>query len=184
MKFLKDTKGFTLAELLVVMIIIVILTGVALVAVGDNSKRSQLKRNILELAVSMREVQNNAMTGQMQSGVVPAAYGIYISDNKTYQVFQDSNGNEAWDSGETLSTNTLESQVTFDLASVTPTACHATNGCTIISPVPRGTYCYDNDNASTGDSNCSADSVTIVLDAGTTLSDEVIFNTFSGKISY
>jgi prepilin-type N-terminal cleavage/methylation domain-containing protein len=184
MKFLKDTRGFTLAELLVVMAIIVILTGVALVAVSDNSRRSQMKRSILEVSVTMREMQNNAMTGQMQSGTVPAAYGLYISDNQTYQLFQDLNDNQAWDSGETLTSYKLENLVTFDLASFTPTACHATNGCTIISPVPRGTFCYDNDNASTGDSNCSADSVTMVFDSGTTLTDSIIFNTFSGKISY
>ncbi|HPL92912.1 MAG TPA: type II secretion system protein [bacterium] len=183
MKFYKDKKGFTLAELLVVMVIIIILTGVALVAVSDNSSRSQLKRSILDVAVVMREMQNSAMTGQMQSGTVPVAYGLYISDDQTFQFFQDLNDNEAWDSGETIKTYELEPRVTFDMASFTPTACHATNGCTIISPVPLGTFCYDGDNSTTGDSSCSADSVTMVLDAGT-LTDSLIFNTFSGKISY
>ncbi|GEM_PF-3840368 len=183
MKIFRDQRGFSLVELIVVMAIVVILTAVAFVAVGDNTQRAQLKRSLLDFSVVMRDMQNSAMTGQMQSGNVPTAYGIYISDQDTYQFFQDLNDNEAWDAGETLMSYDLENLVDFDLASFTPSACHATNGCTIISPVPRGTFCYDNDNSSSGDCDNAANSVEIFFETSA-LSDSVIFNTFSGKISY
>lgn len=183
MNFVKDKKGFTLAELLVVMAITVILIGIAFVSLRESGARSELKQSILEFSENLRKIQNYSMTGQVTDGAVPNGYGLYIDSVNTYVFFQDLNANNAWDTGETIMSYELKNNTEFVFSSFSPEVCDATNGCVIISRVPQSTFCYDNDNGTKDDVDCTADNVQIEF-SNDTLTDTLILNTYSGKVSY
>lgn len=183
MNFIKDKKGFTLSELLVVMVITGILVAIAFISLAGSGARGDLKQSSIDVAELLRQVQNYSMTGQETGGSVPTAYGIYFVTNTAYHFFQDLNGNYAWDSGETIQIYNLVDATEFDFASFAPEVCHASEGCTITSEVPSGTFCYDDNNLTKDDRDCTSDNVDIEL-VNDIYTDTLILNTYSGKVSY
>ena len=179
----KNKKGFTLAELVIVMIITTILVAVAAFSASQTSEKAQMKSSILHVAEILRQVQNYSMTGHEDSGSVPDAYGLFFEDSETYIFFKDLNDNDAWDSGETLNTYELDGNITFDFSNFSPSVCDSTNGCSIIARIPGGTFCYDDNNLTKSDTDCNADNVEFALEVGS-LTDTLTLNTYSGKVSY
>jgi prepilin-type N-terminal cleavage/methylation domain-containing protein len=179
----KNKKGFTLAELVIVMIITTILVAVAAFSASQTSEKANMKSSIVQVSEILRQIQNYSMTGHEDDGSVPDAYGIFFEDADTYIFFKDLNANDAWDAGETLNTYDLEGNSGFVFADFTPDVCEANNGCSIISQIPGGTFCYDDNNATKGDTDCDADNVVISLSVGE-LTDDLTLNTYSGKVSY
>lgn len=179
----KNKKGFTLAELVIVMIITTILVAVAAFSASQTSEKANMKSSIVQVAEILRQVQNYSMTGHEDGGSVPDAYGIFFEDSDTYIFFKDLNANDAWDAGETIKSYDLEGNTGFVFADFTPDACEANNGCTIVARIPGGIFRYDDNNATKDDSDPDADNVVISLSVGD-LTDDLTLNTYSGKVSY
>jgi prepilin-type N-terminal cleavage/methylation domain-containing protein len=57
-------NGFTLLELLIVMAMIMIMTVVSLVFLGNNKKNKELEAAARAVSVAIREAQNNALAGK------------------------------------------------------------------------------------------------------------------------
>lgn len=95
-------RGFTIIELLVVISIIVILTGVVLVGYRTGERQLALQRAANKLAQDIRRVQEMAMSAKEFGGIVPeGGYGIRFKQEESghYIIFVDSNNNQDYDPG-------------------------------------------------------------------------------------
>jgi len=98
----KSGTGFTIIELLVVMAIIVIVSGLVLANWRGGEKQYALQRAANKLAQDIRRVEEFAMSARAFQGQIPkGGYGIYfkISEKDHYILFADLNGNNHYDSG-------------------------------------------------------------------------------------
>ncbi len=72
-----NSRAFTLIEVVVVMAIISIMTGVVIVSFGSGRVQRELETNAREFASIVREAQNYALTGrQAIAGTTPCSFGI------------------------------------------------------------------------------------------------------------
>jgi len=116
-------NGFTLTEILVVLFIISLLSGLAFANFRQGGKQMALQRSAYKLAQDIRRVQEMAIAAKEYSGQIPPGYGIYIPKNVNYYIlYADTNppgGNQRYDSGDEMETSTLESgiQITSNLPS-------------------------------------------------------------------
>ncbi|MFH1656844.1 MAG: type II secretion system protein [Candidatus Nealsonbacteria bacterium] len=101
-------NGFTLFELLVVMSIIVILSGMVLANYRTGQRRLALQRAVNKVGQDIRRMQT--MAGNGEEGCKTAGnfdvdyqygYGIDLNtgNNKSYTLFADCNGDKTYNSG-------------------------------------------------------------------------------------
>lgn len=105
---MKDTRGFTLMEMLIVIIIISLVTIIVLVGYKDYGSQLNVRRSANEVALAIREAQANALAVKVfdpdgAGGVDPVytSWGIYFtsaSDNQ-FTMFVDYNGDKSYNSG-------------------------------------------------------------------------------------
>ncbi len=72
------SKGFTLIELVVVVMIITLLSTVILAGIQTNRAPRALKSAVQELAVNIRKAQSMAISTQRVGEEVPCGYGLYF----------------------------------------------------------------------------------------------------------
>jgi len=90
--------GFTLIEMLMVMAIIVIMTGLVFAAYRTGQRRYTLNQAAQRLTADLRKAQNMSISGSGFSGSY-SGYGIYakIADSSvSYILYGDKNGNKAY----------------------------------------------------------------------------------------
>ncbi len=101
-------KGFSIIELLVVIFIVALLSGLVLVGFFSGQKRYAVSRAAQLLAADLRRAQNFAITGKIQGATVPAGYGLYISSASQYKLFYNNNTNKQYNASSiTLETISL-----------------------------------------------------------------------------
>lgn len=89
----KNLKGFTLIEIIVVMAIISIVSGMVIVSLTDSRVKRELETNAREFVGVVREAQNYALTGKIITGAsipvtaVPCYFGVsWRSDLDNYKI--------------------------------------------------------------------------------------------------
>lgn len=107
--YLGQQAGFTLTELLVVMFIISLLSGLVLANHRSGQKRYALSQATQQLVSDLRKAQNMAMSGVDIEGQY-YGYGIYIRRLDSvvyYRIYADKDDDNKYDSGESLETVNL-----------------------------------------------------------------------------
>lgn len=89
-----NRRGFTLIEILVVVLIVGILTTLLIVDFRKGKMRDDLKQGAMLISESLRKVQNLAMTGRLaeSSGQSAKGFGIYINKSLSpneFKIFGD-----------------------------------------------------------------------------------------------
>ena len=105
-----SNKGFTLAELLIVIAIMLFLFPMVLTNYNAGDKQFSLYRSAHDLAQDLRSTQEMAMTGkttpvQFGENFPAGGYGLFFEDHKnSYILFADCDGDNKYDaSGEARS---------------------------------------------------------------------------------
>lgn len=92
--------GFTIIELLVVIGIITILSGIMLLNYQTGKEQFALQRSAFKLAQDIRRVQAMAMSAREFESNVPSGYGIrFALGVSNYILFADDNDNQDYDPG-------------------------------------------------------------------------------------
>jgi len=81
---IKNQKGFTLVEMLVVIFIVAILSAATLAAIRQGNKRSSVLRAAQRVAQDLRDAQNRALAAVEFQGKVPCGWGIEFVRNQNY----------------------------------------------------------------------------------------------------
>lgn len=110
-------KAFILIELIVVMGIIAILSGIVLINYRTGQEQLALQRATNKLASDIRRVQEMAMSARESNGV-PPRYGVQFTttDPDYYILFADLNDNGKYEPGDDdpIETTTFEQGVSID----------------------------------------------------------------------
>lgn len=80
-------KGVTFVELMVVISIIGIMTGVGFVSLKSSRNDSRLRAAQREVASTIKLAQSYALQGKMQGAVTPCGYGFKFTSAADYQIF-------------------------------------------------------------------------------------------------
>ena len=99
------SRGFTIIELLVVISIIAILSGIVLIDYQSGQQALALQRAANKLAQDIRRVQEMAMSAkecEECGGVVPEGYGIFLDASNPYQyiIYAETGGNDEFFQGD------------------------------------------------------------------------------------
>jgi|GEM_PF-2162699 len=108
-------RGFSIAELVVVIAIISLVLAVVVARYRDFDSTSVIKNLAYEVALSVREAQvmtvstSNVGGGNIFQNQGQNAYGInFTASSSSYELFNDTNGNKAYDApGELVKLNTV-----------------------------------------------------------------------------
>ncbi|MBV9349301.1 MAG: prepilin-type N-terminal cleavage/methylation domain-containing protein [Patescibacteria group bacterium] len=103
MKHLSDhaARAFTLIEMLVVMGIFLVITGLVLANHSKFNSSVVLGSLAYDMALSIRQAQVYGVSVQQTpSASFQAGYGIHFSPGSTYFLFADTNNNGQYDAGE------------------------------------------------------------------------------------
>jgi len=88
----QNNKGFTLVEMLVVLSIIVIITGIVIFNVGTEQQNSALLRSAQNLSLNLRRAQSFALSSKTYKTVgVPCGWGVHFNGigSTSYVIFAD-----------------------------------------------------------------------------------------------
>ena len=101
-KFLRQTSGFGLIELLVSISIMMLVITVIFVRQNTFNGSVLLESQAYELALSAREVQQNAVSASSIRGDTREFLGLYVSKQRdnTYRIFRDADGDVYYDPTE------------------------------------------------------------------------------------
>lgn len=97
---ISNQNGFTLAEVLVSIFIIALLSGIIFSSYQQGARRFALQRSANKLARDMRKVEEMAMSTKESSGATSqAGYGIYLkaANPNSYILFTDRDGDCIYD---------------------------------------------------------------------------------------
>lgn len=97
----KESKGFTLIEMIIVISIFVIISTIMLADFPGFSQRVALERTAQEIALSFREAETEALSvgeAAFGTGIFPG-FGVHfsISSPREYILFADLNNNNVYD---------------------------------------------------------------------------------------
>lgn len=117
MKLVREQKGFTLIEMLIVMAIFVVMSGTFLFSFGEFQDRTRLENYSYAVALAVRRAQSIGITSSFSptedlviateiGNVRPVgAYFVYDQVEDVYEsditIYQDLNRNGVFDSGDT-----------------------------------------------------------------------------------
>lgn len=119
-------KGFTLIEMLVVLAIIVIITGIVIFNIGSERQNSALLRSSQKLSLDLRRAQTFALSSRVfKTTGIPCGWGVHFNGigSTSYIIFADlalaadcSNRDfvRAADGSEDFETANLESGITVN----------------------------------------------------------------------
>lgn len=117
MKVIFKKGGFTLVEMLVMIVIIGIISSILIVNWRRNENQYQLQRAAQEVAQNIRKAQEMALAGRNCPGTtppLPASYGLhfYRDNPNSYAMFCDKNNNGTYQpSDEFVENISIESGV-------------------------------------------------------------------------
>lgn len=89
---MKYYRAVTLVEMMVVIAIIGIITGVTIVSFQSGKSSSRLQAAQREVAATIKLAQSYALQGKAQGGVTPCGYGFRFSDSSHYEIFYNPSG--------------------------------------------------------------------------------------------
>ena len=93
-------KGFTLLEILTVVVIISLLSTIIIAGYREGERQFALKRSAHQLAQSLRKAQEMALSSQEFMGIPQGGYGISLKEGSDkYVLFIDCNNNNQFDNG-------------------------------------------------------------------------------------
>lgn len=116
----KSQKGVTLAELLVVIFIIALMSGSFFVAMGQGRTNSNLKKVTQEMSANLRSVQTRALAGTMLpfgcvSPNCSQGFGLYVFSATQYYLFYNLDTQKAYNGSSVITdTITLPAGMTMD----------------------------------------------------------------------
>lgn len=118
MKQLNNETGFTMVELLVVILTIAVLAGVVLINYPAAQKKFALQRAANKLALDIRRAQEMAIASEecekcpvpFQDTVPKTGYGVYLeeSDSEHYFFYADTTENKFYNPNELIETVEIE----------------------------------------------------------------------------
>jgi prepilin-type N-terminal cleavage/methylation domain-containing protein len=89
---MKTKKAFSLVELITVIAIIGIMTGIAIVSLTPAKTAAKLDAAGREVASAIKLAQSYALQGKVAGGAVPCGFGINIIDSTNYEIFYATSG--------------------------------------------------------------------------------------------
>ncbi len=114
--------GFTLVEMIVVLAIIVVITGIVIFNVGTEQQNSALLRSSQKLSLDLRRAQNYALSskGFKNDVAVPWGWGVHFfgAGSDSYVIFADRNNNQIYDFNEDLETVNFEKGVSLYFSNI------------------------------------------------------------------
>jgi len=122
-------NGFTLLEILVVISIIIILTGIVLLNYRTTGQQLAIQRAAFKLAADIRRTQEMAMSAKELpgTGIPIGGYGVYLqnANDISYLIYADTNpasGNEQYDAGGDTVVETINLEQGVKISSVSPSS--------------------------------------------------------------
>lgn len=97
-------RGFTLVEVLVVLAILGILTGIMLLQYRLFDSTLLVRNLAYEIGISIREAQTLGIGVRGASGNFSQAHGVHLALGNSYFLFRDSNDNGQYNVGDTILT--------------------------------------------------------------------------------
>jgi prepilin-type N-terminal cleavage/methylation domain-containing protein len=95
LKRASSEKGITLIEMLIVIFIIALLSGILMVDFPKIKRQFALTRAVYRMNQDLRKIQDMGFSGEQLEGISPKGYGIYINlddanlGNKKYIMYAD-----------------------------------------------------------------------------------------------
>lgn len=100
-------RGFTLVEMLVVVSIIGIITGIMVLRYNQFDSQFLLRGLAYDVALSIREAQALSISVMGSGGSFEYGYGVHFTPGTTYLIFRDSDEGDDYDLGEEVSIFTI-----------------------------------------------------------------------------
>ncbi len=91
----KNTKGFTLVEMMVAIAIIGVMTSAILVSVGSSKIKEEVRAAADELAGRIEEARHRALSGNTETANKACGFGVYLATSTQYRTFYAVSGTGA-----------------------------------------------------------------------------------------
>lgn len=102
------TKGFSLAEMLISVAIIGLITAVIMARYDEFDDSVTLQNIAYEVALAAREAQVLGVSVRGVADSFGSAFGIHFELSNTYVIFQDLDDDGVYDDGEEVTVSTLQ----------------------------------------------------------------------------